>query len=145
MPRSGPGRSTSIPRTETDPRVARSKPAMMRSSVDLPHPDAPSRHTNSPARTERSMSRRASTGAAAAWNVLSTPAIRRIGDRAAGSGMVLRAPAQEVVVDPEQDPIGDEPGHGDDDHAGDHQIGARQRAAIHDDRAESLGNAGHLS
>src|ERR1041384_1443327 len=152
MPRSGPGRSTAIPRTETDPRVARSKPAMMRSSVDLPHPDAPSRHTNSPAPTERSISRKASTGATAAGKLLSTPATRRIGGPAAcsggalgkSSGMMLRAPAQEMVAQPEQDPVGHEAGHADDDHAGDHQIGARQRAAVHDDRAEAFGDAGHL-
>ena len=32
------------------PGVGRSSPAMRLSSVDLPHPEAPSRHTNSPGR-----------------------------------------------------------------------------------------------
>ena len=38
------------------PVVGRSSPAMRFSSVDLPHPDAPSRQTNSPGAMSRSMS-----------------------------------------------------------------------------------------
>ena len=48
MPRSGAGPSIGLPHIRRLPRVAFSKPATMRSSVDLPQPDAPIRQTNSP-------------------------------------------------------------------------------------------------
>ena len=41
-------RPTSIPSMKTEPRSGCSSPAMMRSSVDLPQPDGPSRAKNSP-------------------------------------------------------------------------------------------------
>ena len=46
--RSMPGRVTSRPSSTTPPRVGRSRPAMMFSSVDLPHPEWPIIVTNSP-------------------------------------------------------------------------------------------------
>src|SRR5579883_3069958 len=43
----------------TSPPLARSRPAIMRNVVVLPQPDGPSRHTTSPAATDKSMSRTA--------------------------------------------------------------------------------------
>ena len=54
------------PRTSTRPDVGRSSPATRLSSVLLPQPDAPSRHTNSPGR-RRASRRRARAYASPAW------------------------------------------------------------------------------
>src|SRR5215468_5404917 len=53
MPRSGAGPATGRPPTVTEPSSHSSAPAMMRSRVDFPQPDGPSRQTNSPAPTWR--------------------------------------------------------------------------------------------
>ena len=51
-PRSAGGhRVTSSSPMLTRPAVGRSRPAMLRSSVDLPHPDGPTNTMNSPWRT----------------------------------------------------------------------------------------------
>src|SRR6266404_4482662 len=63
----------------------------------------------------------------------------------ASSVTVLRTPLQEAISDRDDDSIGDKPAGADDDHAGDHEIGTRKRAAIHDDGAETGGNARHFS
>src|SRR5271156_2361226 len=48
MPRSLPGPCTGFSFTRISPESARSRPAIKRSSVDLPHPEGPSRTRNSP-------------------------------------------------------------------------------------------------
>ena len=48
---------TSSPSIRIAPRCARLKPAIRRSSVDLPHPEGPSSAKNSPGSTTMSMSR----------------------------------------------------------------------------------------
>ena len=53
-PRSGPGPAIGRPSSVTCPDEAVSKPAMMLSSVDLPHPLGPTIVTNSPAAIVRS-------------------------------------------------------------------------------------------
>src|ERR1700688_4275360 len=50
-----------MPGHSTAPRVGSLNPAMMRSAVDLPQPDGPSRVRNSPARTVRSKPSRPTT------------------------------------------------------------------------------------
>ncbi len=59
--------------SDTSPAVGSSSPATRLSSVDLPQPDAPSRQTNSPGSTCRSMPRSAVTASAPCPNVLPTP------------------------------------------------------------------------
>src|ERR1017187_7338828 len=61
MPRSGPGATTRFLSTVISPEDGNEKPATALSSVDLPQPEGPSRQTNSPVFTSRSMSRRATT------------------------------------------------------------------------------------
>ena len=61
-----------VPRT-TSPVVGPSSPATRLSSVDLPHPEAPSRQTNSPGPTRRSMLRSAVTASGPVPKVLPTP------------------------------------------------------------------------
>src|SRR5437868_3271317 len=130
MPRSRPGPAIARPRTATVPSVGCSKPATMRNSVDFPQPDAPIRQTNCPGATARSMRPSASISPSRTLKRLVTPVIASVG-AAAASLMVLRAPRQKAVADLDDDAIGHEACHPDDDHAGDHEIGARQRAAIH--------------
>src|SRR5215813_9687874 len=129
MPRSLPGPVTGLPWTVTSPLVGSSKPATMRSKVDLPHPDAPIRQTNSPHAMVRSTRASASISPSPTGKRLVTPRIDSSGWRS-WSGMVLRAPAQHAVADHHDDAVSDEPAQADDDHAGDDEIGARQRAAV---------------
>ena len=53
MPRSGAGPVTGMPPTVTEPSSDLSAPATMRSRVDFPQPDGPSRQTSSPGATLR--------------------------------------------------------------------------------------------
>ena len=62
----------------TEPRVGASRPATRLSSVDLPQPDAPRMHTNSPWRTVSEMSSRAVTLPDPAANTFVTPSIRTV-------------------------------------------------------------------
>src|SRR6266851_4459843 len=48
MPRSRPGPWTGTPLTSTCPLSGRSRPAIIRNSVDFPQPDGPSKTRNSP-------------------------------------------------------------------------------------------------
>src|SRR5882757_1984445 len=121
MPRSLPGPVTGLPSTVTSPVVGSSKPATMRSKVDLPQPEAPMRKTNSPWSIVTSMRPSASTSPSPTWKRLVTPRIATCGRLA--SGMVLRAPLQHAVADHDDDAVGDEAAHADHDHSRHHQVG----------------------
>src|SRR6266851_1837390 len=144
MPRSLPGPVMALPWTNASPVVGCSKPAIMRSSVDFPQPEAPIRQTNSPCGIVRSTGASASTSSSSTAKRLVTPRmVRMMGD---GSSLkVLRTPAQEAITDRDDDPVGDKSAGADHDHAGDHEIGARKCPAVHDDRAEAGGNARHFT
>ena len=60
MPRLGPGPAIGTPHIRFSHSVAVSNPAAIRSSVDLPQPDAPIRQMNSPFLTFRLAPRKAS-------------------------------------------------------------------------------------
>src|SRR5713101_3571560 len=133
MPRSGAGPSIGLPHINASPRVVCSKPATMRSSVDLPQPEAPIRQTNSPLRTRRLASRSASMRSPCSSNCLETALSSTIGvvmSRMAGT------PAQQAAAEQHHEPVRDEAGDPDDDHAADHDLGARELARLHDDGAE---------
>ncbi len=53
MPRVGSGPAIGRPHIRASPEEGWSKPAMMRSRVDLPQPEAPIRQMNSPLLIER--------------------------------------------------------------------------------------------
>src|SRR5690606_19034239 len=56
MPRCTGGRSlTTLPPISISPALTSSRPAIMRSRVDLPQPEGPTKTTNSPSETSRSM------------------------------------------------------------------------------------------
>src|SRR6185503_15219825 len=106
---------TGAPRTRTSPAVGVSKPAMIRSRVDLPQPEAPIRQTNSPFSICRLASRRASTFSSPMVKVFEAPWMSR-----KVLGTVLRAPAQDVVAERDDQAVAEEAGDADDHHAGDH-------------------------
>src|SRR5437763_16208633 len=64
MPRSAPGAVTAAPSSVTRPVVGRSRPATMRSSVDLPQPEGPSRQMKSLSATASDVGSRARVGGA---------------------------------------------------------------------------------
>src|SRR6266851_115340 len=103
MPRSLPGPVMALPWTRASPVVGSSKPAIMRSSVDFPQPEAPIRQTNSPCGIVRSIGASASTSSSSTAKRLVTPRmVRMLGD---GSSLkVLRTPAQEAITDRDEDP-----------------------------------------
>src|SRR5215831_5993005 len=72
MPRSGAGPATGRPPTVTEPSSHSSAPATMRSKVDFPQPDGPSRQTSSPVATRRLMPEMATVRRPARRNVLPT-------------------------------------------------------------------------
>src|SRR5262249_42394398 len=143
MPRSLPGAVTGFPSTTTSPVVGSSKPATTRSKVDLPQPDAPIRQTNAPPWIAASMRPSASTSPSPTWKRLLTPRMTRWGRTV--SRMMLGTPLQHAVADDDDDAVGHEAANADDDHPGNHQVGARERAAVHDHGPEAGGDAGHLS
>ena len=61
MPQRGSMPVIGLPRNVTSPLVGCVKPANMLSMVDLPHPEAPSRQTNSPSSTDSERSLTATT------------------------------------------------------------------------------------
>src|SRR5436305_10835239 len=123
MPRSGAGPSIGLSRIKALPRVAFSKPATMRSKVDLPQPEAPIRQTNSPLLTRRFASRSASMRSPLNSNCLLKPLSSRIGIVASD---MVRTPAQQTPAEPHHNAVGDEARDADHDHAGDDDLGARQ-------------------
>src|SRR3954467_14769314 len=142
MPRFGAGPSIAMPHMSASPRVARSKPATMRKSVDFPQPEAPIRQMNSPLRTLRLTSRRASMRCPCSSNCLLTPLMSRMGSPLSA---MVGTPAQQPAAEQHHQPVGDEAGDTDDDHAGDDDLGARELARLHDDGAEAGLHAGHLA
>src|SRR5579872_1399650 len=143
MPRSLPGPVMIRPWIETSPVVGSSKPAMMRNNVDFPQPDAPIMQTNSPLGITRSIGASASISSSPTAKRLVT--LRIVKTSCAGLFTVLRTPAQEAVTDRHDDAVGDKAAGADHDHARNHEIGARQRAAIHHHRTQAGGNAGHFA
>src|SRR5437868_1717958 len=113
MPRSGPGPVTTVRPTLTSPELACSKPAMMRSRVVLPQPEAPTRQMKSPRCTVRSTWLRAATRWAPIWNSFETLETCR----AIGFSTILDVPAQQAVVERQHDLVGQEPQNADHDHA----------------------------
>src|SRR5471032_384322 len=138
MPRPGSGLAIGLPHINACPDVGCSKPAMMRSNVDLPQPDAPIRQTNSPLAIDRF----APLSAVIVWScslkILETSLISTMGS----SAMMVRAPAQEAIADGDDHAVGEITRDADHDHAADHQFRARQRASIHDHSTQPLRHAG---
>src|SRR5438105_3547548 len=135
--RSGPGALTGLPKASTVPSSGAMKPAMTLSSVDLPQPDGPSRQTNSPGATSRSMF---SNARMVCVNCLRTPRICT-----AGSGIFDPAvPAQQPIVEPRHAAVDGEADHADGDHAGDDLVGPEVLARFEDSITEAVVDGDHL-
>src|SRR6266481_4494291 len=78
MPRLGSGPSIGLPHINASPEVGCSKPAMMRSNVDLPQPEAPIRQMNSPLAIARLAPASALIVWSCSWKFLETPLISTI-------------------------------------------------------------------
>src|SRR3981189_1325678 len=111
MPRLGPGPVIPTPHTRTAPWVAFSKPAAMRSSVDLPQPDVPIRQMNSPFLTRRLAPRKASIDRPFWENILPTLFSSRVGTLA-----MRRAPGQQPPSDQHHQLVGEKAESADHDH-----------------------------
>src|SRR3954471_6168995 len=110
---------------------------MTLSSVDFPQPDGPSRQTNSPGATSRSMF---SSARRSGPKRLLTP--RR---RTAGSGMFQPvAPAQEPIVEARHPGVDGEAEQADRDHAGHDLVGPEVLAGLEDPVAEPVVDRDHL-
>src|SRR6185436_19277897 len=108
MPRSGPGPRTGAPLTRTRPVVGWSRPATIRSSVDLPQPDGPSRTRKSWSSTisDVGSSARVAGRPRRPENVRLTPSISRPATRrrsAETPGEQLSVQLLEAVVGDETD------------------------------------------
>src|SRR5687768_9697618 len=100
MPRLAGGTLPTLsPSISTLPEVESSSPAMMRNSVDLPQPDGPTKTTNSPSVTSRSMPFSTSTEPKdfLMFSIFSEPTANPIqflkGDSAAGAHAFVRCEA----------------------------------------------------
>src|SRR6266478_9056316 len=106
------------PSMNSSPAVIASSPAMRRRSVDLPHPDGPTRTTNSRSFTARSMFRSTSTWAKR------LPRPRALSSLMAGASLhgPLRQAADELPLEGEE---------GDQDRDDrDHQAGHQNRPVV---------------
>src|SRR4030081_2965332 len=113
MPRLASGPEIGTPHITTSPRVAVSKPAAMRNSVDLPQPDAPIRQMNSPFLTRRLAPRNASIDRPFCEKILPTFFISRIGIVASA---MRRTPGQQPPSDQHHQLVGQEAERTDHDH-----------------------------
>src|SRR5579863_5443050 len=90
--------------TEIVPLVWRSSPARMRSKVDLPQPDGPTMHRNSPGAIERSIPVSACTEPRGPSKMRERPAISiRAPLRGGSNAMRLRSRSDERVGAVDQD------------------------------------------
>src|SRR3954466_1744761 len=122
MPRLGSGSSIGAPHISAWPAVGGSKPAMMRSKVDLPQPEAPIRQTNSPLRIVRL----ASLSAWIVWSCSLKTLERSLISMIGISAIVRRTPAQQAVAGRHHHAVRQIARDADHDHAADHQLGARE-------------------
>src|SRR4051812_48361001 len=96
---------------------------MIRSSVDLPQPEAPIRQTNSPLSMTRFTPRSAATSSMPIWNVLPTSRTARKGRRGTVDlSMMLGAPPEHAIVDGDDEPVRCKACDPDHDHACDHEV-----------------------
>src|SRR3954469_14134090 len=121
---SGPGRSTGLSATSTVPSDAGEcgrRPAMSRSTVDLPQPDGPRMETNSPlsatSGTEKVTSRITVTLPKRFVTPLKSTTFGRAdsGSRVSVTSLLGRVIGEQPPLEPEQQPIDAVGQHSDDD------------------------------
>src|SRR6185295_14310292 len=142
MPRSGPGPRTGAPLTRTRPVVGWSRPATMRSSVDLPEPEGPSRTRKSWSSTVSDVgsSARVAGRPRRPANVRLTPSIRRPATEPGSA----ETPGEQPAVQLLEGVVGEEADEADDHDAEDDLAGVEQGLAVGDHVADAAGGADHL-
>src|SRR5438552_11856149 len=147
--RSGPGALTGLPKASTVPSSGAMKPAMTLSSVDLPQPDGPSRQTNSPGATSRSMF---SNARMVCVNCLRTPRMCTAASDPATEGGLGPAfvaalcifdpavPAQQPTVEARHAGVDREAAQADGAHAGDGLGGPDEFARFGDPITDAVGD-----
>src|SRR2546428_1062883 len=132
MPRSAPGPVTGAPSTSTRPAVGASSPATIRSSVDLPQPDGPSRQMKSLSATASDVGSNARVGGAprTPGNVRLTASMSRR-DTRSGEG-----PGEQPLVQRLEEVVGNEADDADDHDPEDDLAGVEQRLAVGDHVAD---------
>src|SRR5438270_2138267 len=142
MPRSAPGAVTGAPSSGTRPVVGRSRPATMRSSVDLPQPEGPSRQMKSLSATASDVGSSARVGGPprTPGNVRLTSS-RTSRDTPDGSG---ETPGEQPLVQRLEEIVGHEADDADDHDAEDDLAGVEQRLAVGDHVADAAGGADQL-
>src|SRR5512147_42274 len=139
MPRSAPGPVTRAPSSSTHPEVGVSRPATMRSSVDLPHPEGPRIVMKSLSATVIVVGCNATVGGPPR-----TPGNVRLTASIASLLTSRRCPRKEPQVRPLEQEVRHEPDHADDDDAEDDLAGVEQRLAVGDHVADAAGGADQL-
>src|SRR4051812_29334965 len=144
MALSGPGPRIASPSIVACPEVGLSKPAMMFSKVDLPHPEGPMRTTNSPLRMCRltSCSTRFSPDSRD-WNVRQSPTQETMASWFCMDAR-LTMPAQHDALDGEDDAVREEAHDAEHDHGGDDHIEAPERIGVEQCVADARFHAHHL-
>src|SRR5437016_5167296 len=142
MPRSEPGPVTATPSRRTRPALGRSSPATIRSRVDLPQPEGPSRQMKSLSATASEVGSRARVAGRPPrpGKIRLTPSIRSR-DKRAPSG---EAPGEQPLVRHLEEVVGDEADEADHNDPEDDLSGIEQRLAVGDHVADAAGGADQL-
>src|SRR4051794_27681438 len=140
MPQRGSIRVMGSPRRATWPAVGWRKPAKRESMVDLPQPEAPSRQTNSPSSTSSERSRTATSSVPAP---VSKDLVTWRADRM-GSGNAAALPGQEGPFEAQREPVGDEDGERDAEHADEDERQVAPVLRLPDQGAQAVLRGDHL-
>src|SRR5579884_3967507 len=153
MPRSGDGPVTGWPSTSSRPRVGRSKPATMYSSVDFPQPDGPRMVMNSLRRTLRSKSTSASVSPlpATARKALVRPSQRIMASAVVAEAAPAAAYSRDIGRPPRdapgeelQDLVGDVAEDADAEHRRDDDVDTAEIVSVPQREAEPGLDGDHL-
>src|SRR5262245_48493624 len=138
MPRSEPGPVTTEPSSKTRPSLALSRPAMIRSKVDLPQPEGPKIVMKSLSATSMVMGSRASVGAAplrAGGKARETASMQTLlmGHRcSAGLVQSCQSPREQQAICSLEQEIGNEPDQPDHDDSEDYLTRVEKSLTVYD-------------
>src|SRR5205809_1962029 len=143
MPRSAPGPTTGMPSSNTRPAVGESRPATIRNSVDLPHPDGPTIVMKSLSATASVVGCSASVGGPprTPGNVRATPSISSL---LRGSPRLRQRPRKERVIRPLEQEVRNQSDDSDHDDAEDNLAGVEKRLTVGDHVADAARRADQL-
>src|SRR5882762_969176 len=143
MPRSAPGPTTGTPSSNTRPAVGVSRPATIRNSVDLPHPDGPMIVMKSLSATASVVGCSASVGGPprTPGNVRATPSITSL---LTSPSRLRKGPWIERVIRPLEQEVRDQSDDSDHNDAEDDLAGIEERLAVGDHVSDAARRADQL-